>query len=903
PSVSLILYEYIVDDSNGNNDGIIDPGETVDIIVTLKNNGDITAENIEGTISTTSPYLTIVTGNANFGNLSQGETGNGTYTVTADINTPVGQPAEIDLDVTSNSGTYTNSYMMSFVIGQINVLIIDLDGNHNSGPVIQTSIEANGISVEYITSFPADLNIYTSAFVCLGVYSDNHVLSSSEGQALADFLNNGGMLYMEGAETWFYDPTTAVHTMFNINPEADGTSDLGTILGQSGTFTEGMSFNYSGDNSWIDHISAISPAFLILENQSPVYGTGIAYNAGTYKTIGASHEFGGLDDGSSPSTKTELMYEYLEFFGLGQDPPEIEVTPLYFSVTLSQDETTDEILQISNIGEANLTYNTAVNYTDKSAWYNPDFKLGNTEKNYVTSTKKDICPFKQVNYSYPEASGDILMEFDIQSPTGDDQIMGCGYDGTNLWFTGGGNSGTNMLYKFDISGNLLNSYSQGTSSSWGMRDMAFDGTYLYAGDNNGFYRINPSDGNVTTLFTSTLGISVIRALAYNPGSGHFYAANWDTQIVEFDAGGTQHATYTAPGLTGMYGLGYDEINDVLWIHNRTGTPETTFYEYDLNTQSLTGISIQVPLLTGLSGQLNGGAFYFTDLVPGKIILGGIAQGNPVDMYFAMELDDFINYSWLSVTNNGSGTVPGGNSVDITIHFDATGLDLGIYTGAVLVNSNDPDEPQVIVTCTLEVISGITVNLTAFLEGPFAGSYMSTFLNMLGFIPLTQPYNTLPWNYNGTESVASIPNSDIIDWVLIELRETTGDVSTATSSTMIDRQAGFILKDGTIVNTDGSSPLVFNVEITENLYAVVYHRNHLGILSANPLPLSGGVYIYNYTSGVGQVYGGLNGHKELEPGIWGMIGGDGNADGEINNLDKNDIWNQQRGNTGYYSGDF
>jgi PKD repeat protein len=310
------MYEYTVDDSNGNNNGKIDPGETVDLIVTLKNNGDVTAENISGEISTTSPYFTIVTGTADFGTLAQSETGEGTFTVTANASTPAGQPAGIDLNVTSNGGTYTNSFAMNFVIGQIPVVIIDLDGNHNSGPAIQAAIEDNGLAAEYTTSFPSSLDIYSSIFVCLGIYSDNHVLSSSEGQALADFLNNGGSLYMEGGDTWAYDNQTAAHTMFNINGEEDGTSDMSTVAGQAGTFTEGMSFSYGGDNSYMDHIVPLSSAFLILENQSPVYGTAIANDGGTYKTIGASHEFGGLTDGASPSTKAELMAEYLNFFGL-----------------------------------------------------------------------------------------------------------------------------------------------------------------------------------------------------------------------------------------------------------------------------------------------------------------------------------------------------------------------------------------------------------------------------------------------------------------------------------------------------------------------------------------------------------------------------------------------------------
>jgi hypothetical protein len=313
--VYLAMYEYHVEDPAGNNNGKIDPGETVDIIVTLKNNGDITAENVQGEISTISPYLTLQTATAGFGNLSQSQTGEGTFTVTASSSTPAGEAAEIGLEVTANNGAYTNNFTMNFIMGQIPVVIIDLDGNQNSGPAILDAIQSNDLVAEYTNSFPADLNLYSSIFLSLGIYSDNHVLSSSEGQALADFLNGGGNLYMEGGDTWYYDDQTAVHTMFNINGESDGSSDLSTISGETGTMTAGMTFSYSGDNNWIDHISAQTPAVQILENQSPVYGTGIAYDAGTYKTIGASHEFGGLTDGASPSTKEELMAVYLEFFG------------------------------------------------------------------------------------------------------------------------------------------------------------------------------------------------------------------------------------------------------------------------------------------------------------------------------------------------------------------------------------------------------------------------------------------------------------------------------------------------------------------------------------------------------------------------------------------------------------
>lgn len=318
--IYIALYDYYIDDQqSGNGNGRIDPGETADIKVTLRNNGDVTAVGVIGTLTVASPYIIIVDGDADFGDIGQNEISEGTFTVEAEPATPNGTPAEIGLMVSSNSGTYTNNFIMDFMIGQIPVLVVDLDENHNSGSHMHTAIQANGISSEITTQFPQEPELYTSIFVCLGIYNNNYVLSPAEGQALSEYLNNGGMLYMEGGDTWYYDNQTAVHPMFNINATNDGSSDLGTIMGQTDAFTEGMSFNYSGENNWIDHIEPISPAFKIFQNQSPAYGTGIACDAGAYKTIGCSHEFGGLDDGSSPSTKEELMHEYLGFFGLLPD--------------------------------------------------------------------------------------------------------------------------------------------------------------------------------------------------------------------------------------------------------------------------------------------------------------------------------------------------------------------------------------------------------------------------------------------------------------------------------------------------------------------------------------------------------------------------------------------------------
>jgi hypothetical protein len=316
----LAMGSNSVFDPGGNNNGCLDPGETAEVLIEIKNDGSSGAINVIGELVSVDPYITINTNTQNYGNLAGGDSEIMAFSVTADINTPTGHQAEFSFNINADMGL-TASGTFTLVVGQIPALIICLDTNHNSGPVIKAALDSNLVANEIVQSIPADLSLYRSIFLCLGIYSNNHVLSSSEGQILADFLNSGGYLYMEGGDTWYYNSPTPVHPMFNINPIADGSGDLGTILGQPGTFTEGMSFTYSGDNSWIDRITHIPPAQTIFMNQSPSYGCAVAYDAGPYKTIGASFEFGGLSDGNN--TKIELMQKYIEFFELAIIPVEL----------------------------------------------------------------------------------------------------------------------------------------------------------------------------------------------------------------------------------------------------------------------------------------------------------------------------------------------------------------------------------------------------------------------------------------------------------------------------------------------------------------------------------------------------------------------------------------------------
>jgi uncharacterized protein (TIGR02145 family) len=189
---------------------------------------------------------------------------------------------------------------------------------------------------------------------------------------------------------------------------------------------------------------------------------------------------------------------------------------------------------------------------------------------------------------------------------------------------------------------------------------------------------------------------------------------------------------------------------------------------------------------------------------------------------------------------------------------------------------------------------LQVQLKVFLEGPFNGTDMNTDLNPI--IPLQQTLTVI--GYNGTEEVDAIPNTDIVDWIGVELRDA-ADINSATDDSAIGGGAFFLLKDGSIVGLDGSSVPSFDLQIANQLFVVIWHRNHLPVISNFPLSQTSGIYAYDFTTSAGQAYG--NNQNDLGA-VFGMIAGDLNADGSVNETDLTEKWIGDAGKTGYLMGD-
>lgn len=329
----LSFLEYTINDEQGNNNGIFDPGETVEVNISVENSGSAGANEISGLLESTHAQITIETSQMNYGTILPGESTVQTYTISSGLEVTQGSYAPFTFTYFA-SDEQIDTYEFEIRIGHPQIIILDLDKTPVTGQAIDDLLISKGLSTDYFTEFPDDISEnYRLAFVCLGIYPNNYVLEASEGQKLAAFVEAGGMIYMEGGDTWYYDQQTAVHALFDINALDDGSGDLGTINGMASTFSEGMNFVYDGETNYTDHISANGEAFDLFSNQAPEYVCAVANSTETYKTIGTSFEFGGLTDGDF--TKEDLLEKYLEFFKMTAPPKPQQAYGMQF---MCQDE-------------------------------------------------------------------------------------------------------------------------------------------------------------------------------------------------------------------------------------------------------------------------------------------------------------------------------------------------------------------------------------------------------------------------------------------------------------------------------------------------------------------------------------------------------------------------------------
>ncbi len=299
---------YSIDDSDGNNNGRIDAGETVDITIETWNNGHAATSEGSVGVSSSSSYLTVNTPSVDVAIIAAETMEEVTFSITANDAVPDGSLVDINLDYIA--GNYTATKLIQEAIG----LIIEdfetgdftqFDWQFNNNPwVIVGATEA--YEGEYaarsgdISSSQSSIIELAYEVVAAGDISFFYKVSSESGYDKLKFYVNGTMKdEWSGDVAW----TEAVY------PLTEGTNDLKWEYSKDGSVDSGE------DCAWIDNIilPAASTNALIagfsVDNNNPCDGETVNFTSTSYGDITTySWTFEGGDPATSDEENPSVTY-------------------------------------------------------------------------------------------------------------------------------------------------------------------------------------------------------------------------------------------------------------------------------------------------------------------------------------------------------------------------------------------------------------------------------------------------------------------------------------------------------------------------------------------------------------------------------------------------------------------
>ncbi|RLC49510.1 MAG: hypothetical protein DRI23_09070, partial [Candidatus Cloacimonadota bacterium] len=183
------VLEYSIDDDNtgdssGNDDGIVNPGETIELILSLKNFGTMIANGVEAVISTEDNFITITDNLETYGNIAAGTSVSCSedYDFSVDPSVVGGMEILLVVEIEDDMGNQWIDYVTIPVEGA-NLYVSDF--NYPNGLLVPGSTGQLELTIDNPGTVGAD-NIY-------GVLStDNNWITIEDDQAFFGNVAAGG---------------------------------------------------------------------------------------------------------------------------------------------------------------------------------------------------------------------------------------------------------------------------------------------------------------------------------------------------------------------------------------------------------------------------------------------------------------------------------------------------------------------------------------------------------------------------------------------------------------------------------------------------------------------------------------------------------------------------------------
>ena len=371
-NIPAISYKgNYIDDSSGDNDGRADPGETVDMIVSLYNNPPPfqPATNVSVTISTDDSDITINTGTVSFPDIPSDSTVNN---ASDPFNFSVSPSASVHrakfiIDISAQPNNYTRTDSFYLMIGRPDIIFIDNDGGESVGDVenyFYTAIDdIGGLLYDVATDSSIEMNYLDEYSVVVWFTGElrSNTVSTSAQTLLGNYLDGGGNLFITGQDVGYEIGSTTFFSDYLHSVFVSDNANYHYVLGVDGDpIGNGLAFIISGggganNQGSPDVVSKMADSDTIFTYAGVIGPCAVRYSSGIFKSVYFSYGFEAI---GSASNREEVLRRILQWFGFlpGVEEEFVSSTPQKPFIKISPNpfrEWVEIKLQIPEVGRQN----------------------------------------------------------------------------------------------------------------------------------------------------------------------------------------------------------------------------------------------------------------------------------------------------------------------------------------------------------------------------------------------------------------------------------------------------------------------------------------------------------------------------------------------------------------------
>ncbi len=268
-AVAVGISATVIDDDNsgnssGNNDGNVNPSETAEFEITLRNFGNsTTATNVEATLSCSDPSVAITVPNQSYGSIAPGNNANsGSFAASFDPNIPHNDHIVLQLNIDSDQGTWNAAVPID--VKSMYFLHTDTEypGNANGrldpGETSSLVFELNNIGELAGTSLTGVLS------------TSNPLITITDNTA--DFGSIGiGEIGSNGASPFAVEADSTIYNGANVNFDLELTSSNGSVSIRSVPVSIGFVASY-------DPVGPDNYGYYMYDNTDAGYSQAPFYN-------------------------------------------------------------------------------------------------------------------------------------------------------------------------------------------------------------------------------------------------------------------------------------------------------------------------------------------------------------------------------------------------------------------------------------------------------------------------------------------------------------------------------------------------------------------------------------------------------------------------------------------------